>query len=148
MSMKRSMTEEDLRDKGLPFACNNCGQKPTLEDVLKHGAECQVCGDDVITYTLDAAKLISRLFVVPAAHVTVPPADSFRLPRPTDVRLEIRRVPPVDNWQFKLRVNEIVLAIGPECKTLQEAQDIRTAFKKALFDLRISLVTAQTEVSD
>lgn len=25
----RKMTEEDLRHKGLPFVCNNCGAKPT-----------------------------------------------------------------------------------------------------------------------
>jgi hypothetical protein len=63
MGMKRSMTEEDLRDKGLPFACNNCGRKPTLEDVLAHGMNCQLCGDEVFAYTEDTAKLISELTV-------------------------------------------------------------------------------------
>ena len=61
MSMKRSMTEEDLRDKGLPFACNNCGRKPTLEDVLAHGMNCQLCGDEVFAYTEDTARLIAQL---------------------------------------------------------------------------------------
>jgi ribosomal protein S27E len=139
--MKRQMTEEDLRDKGMPFKCNNCGQKPMLDDVIKHGAECQVCGDEVITYTLEAAKLIRQLLAVPTARV--PPVDSVHLlPHPTDVRLDLHRVRPEDNWQFMLRVNNVVFTIGPECKTLQEAQDIRTAFKKALFDLQCTFINA------
>jgi hypothetical protein len=38
-----------------------------------------------------------------------------------------------------LRVNGVAFAIGAECATLKEAQDIRTAFKKALFELGISM---------
>jgi len=60
-TMKRPMTPEDLRDKGLPFACNNCGAKPTAEDVVRLNGNCDVCGDDIITYTIDTAYLLIRL---------------------------------------------------------------------------------------
>ena len=60
-TMKRPMTQEDLRDKGLPFACNNCGAKPTAEDVVRLNGDCDVCGDKIITYTIDTACLLIRL---------------------------------------------------------------------------------------
>ena len=59
--MKQKMTEEDLRDKGLPFECNNCGRKPTLAEVLEHGGTCQLCGDEVFAYTVDTARLLATL---------------------------------------------------------------------------------------
>ena len=59
--MQRKMTEEDLRDKGLPFECNNCGRKPTLAEVLEYGGECQLCGDEVCAYTVDTALLLATL---------------------------------------------------------------------------------------
>lgn len=59
--MKRPMTPEDLRDKGLPFECNNCGAKPTADDVVRLNGNCDVCGDDIITYTIDAAELLIRI---------------------------------------------------------------------------------------
>ena len=59
--MKRKITGEDLRDKGLPFECSNCGRKPALAEVLEHGGECQLCGDDVFAYTVDTAKLLATL---------------------------------------------------------------------------------------
>ena len=65
--MKMPLNEEDLRDKGLPFSCNNCGRKPPLAEVLEHGAECQVCGDEVFAYTLDTAKVIASLMATAEA---------------------------------------------------------------------------------
>ena len=47
-----------------------------------------------------------------------------------------------DRWKLMLRVNGVAFAIGAECATLKEAQDIRTAFKKALFELGISMPNA------
>jgi transcription initiation factor IIE alpha subunit len=55
------MTQEDLRDKGDPFACNNCGAKPTAEDVVRLNGNCDVCGDEIIACTIDTAKLILNL---------------------------------------------------------------------------------------
>ena len=59
--MLRPLTENDLKDKGLPFACDNCGNKPTADDVLKHEGSCAACGDTIITYTVDAARLIIKM---------------------------------------------------------------------------------------
>ena len=59
--MKRPMTPEDLRDKGVPFACDNCGAKPTAEDVIRLNGNCDVCGDEIIAYTIDTAELILKL---------------------------------------------------------------------------------------
>ena len=59
--MRRPMTPEDLRDKGLPFACDNCGAKPTAEEVVRLGATCDVCGDEIHAYAIDTAELIIKL---------------------------------------------------------------------------------------
>jgi len=50
-----------------------------------------------------------------------------------------------DRWKVMLRVNGVAFAIGAECATLKEAQDMRTAFKKALFELGISMPNAPDE---
>ena len=50
-----------------------------------------------------------------------------------------------DRWQVLLRVNRTAFAIGAECATLKEAQDLRTAFKTALFELGISMHNAEGE---
>ena len=47
-----------------------------------------------------------------------------------------------DRWKVMLRVNGVAFAIGAECATLKEAQDVRTAFKQALFELGISMPNA------
>ena len=57
----RPMTHRDLEYKGFPGACNNCGNKPTPEDVVKHNGSCTVCGDEIITYSIDTAQLILKL---------------------------------------------------------------------------------------
>jgi len=44
-----------------PFECENCGQKPTAQEVLDHHGDCAKCGDTVIAYTVDAAECIVRL---------------------------------------------------------------------------------------
>ena len=55
-----------------------------------------------------------------------------------------------DRWKVMLRVNGVAFAIGAECATLKEAQDLRTAFKTALLELGISMPNTpvdQREVS-
>ena len=52
-------------------------------------------------------------------------------------RLEIQHEPADDRWKVILRVNDVALAIGAECATLKEAQNLRTAFRAALFELGI-----------
>lgn len=44
-----------------PFECENCGHKPTAQQVIDSHGDCEKCGDTVITYTVDAAELILRL---------------------------------------------------------------------------------------
>jgi len=44
-----------------PFECENCGHKPTPQEVLDHHGDCAKCRDTVITYTVDAAECIVRL---------------------------------------------------------------------------------------
>lgn len=41
-----------------PFQCENCGHKPTAQEVLDHHGDCAKCRDTVITYTVDAAACI------------------------------------------------------------------------------------------
>jgi transcription initiation factor IIE alpha subunit len=43
------------------FECGNCGRRPTAQDVISHDGFCEKCGDTVITYTIDAAKMITAL---------------------------------------------------------------------------------------
>lgn len=55
------MREEDLTDKGVPFFCNNCGHKPTLQKVIANNAECEICQDEIYEYTIEAAEMILKL---------------------------------------------------------------------------------------
>lgn len=65
----------------------------------------------------------------------------MKRPRTAQTSLELRHLyRPVDRWQLILRGNGTSFTIGPECMTLQEAQDVRTAFKKVLFELQINTV--------
>jgi hypothetical protein len=59
--MKRAPTVADLRDKGFPFECLNCGNKPTPTQVLEHGGDCECCGDTIIAYTIDTAEYIAKI---------------------------------------------------------------------------------------
>jgi hypothetical protein len=59
--LQRKITEEDLRDKGYPFECDNCGNKPTPEDVVKYNGQCNICGYSIITYTVDTAEYIIKM---------------------------------------------------------------------------------------
>jgi len=52
-----------------------------------------------------------------------------------------------DRWKLMLRVNGVAFAIGAECATLKEAQDLRTDFKKALLELGISMPNAEAHAS-
>lgn len=61
MKLKRQITNEDLKDKGFPFECENCGNKPTPADVVRLSAVCDICGDSIIAYTLDTAELLVKL---------------------------------------------------------------------------------------
>lgn len=56
-----------------PFECENCGHKPTPQEVLNHHGDCDKCGDTVITYTVDAAECIVRLMANDA--ISKPIAD-------------------------------------------------------------------------
>lgn len=58
MKLRRQITEEDLRYKGYPFECENCGNKPTPEDVIKHQGTCAICNDHIVAYTVDTAMFI------------------------------------------------------------------------------------------
>ena len=55
------------------------------------------------------------------------------------VSLEIRKLEWSNEWQLWLHCNKDSFEIGRPCATLTEAQDLRTALKKALFELRIGL---------
>jgi len=61
IKLKRKITREDLSDKGFPFECENCGNKPTASEVIKHNGSCSICGDNVIAYTVDTAEYIIKL---------------------------------------------------------------------------------------
>ena len=61
MKLKRCITEEDLRHKGFPFECENCGNKPTPEDVVKYRGACGICNDHIVAYTVDTAEYIIRM---------------------------------------------------------------------------------------
>jgi hypothetical protein len=41
-----------------PFECENCGHKPTPQEVIDHHGDCSKCRDTVSTYTVDAAEYI------------------------------------------------------------------------------------------
>ena len=59
--MKRPLVSKDLEDKGYPFECLNCGNKPTPLQVIDHHGVCEICEDVITTYTIDAAKLLIEL---------------------------------------------------------------------------------------
>lgn len=51
----------------LPFAqCNNCGRKPTLDE-LETG-DCPKCGDSLIVYVIDVAQWIKQQFQQPSGE--------------------------------------------------------------------------------
>jgi len=56
--LKKQVTNKDLQYKGFPFECDNCGNKPTPQEVIKHNGECAICGDSIIAYTVDTAEYI------------------------------------------------------------------------------------------
>lgn len=59
--LNRPLNEIDLQDKGYPFACTNCGYRPTPCQVLTKDCVCPICNDEIIAYTLDSAKMINEL---------------------------------------------------------------------------------------
>jgi len=59
--MKRPMTVYDLKDKGVPFVCVNCGNRPTLDEVISGDGVCLLCQDEIIAYTVDTAILLKKL---------------------------------------------------------------------------------------
>lgn len=59
--LNRKVTEDDLRDKGFPFECDNCGNKPTPQDVIACEGLCNLCGDSIIAFTVDTAAFIQDL---------------------------------------------------------------------------------------
>jgi len=63
--LNRPIQTTDLQEKGYPFACGNCGNRPTPEQVLEHRGDCEICGDTIITYTVDAAE-----YILPNAEVS------------------------------------------------------------------------------
>lgn len=48
-----------------PFECENCGHKPTPQEVIANHGDCAKCGDTVIAYTMDTAELILSLSARP-----------------------------------------------------------------------------------
>jgi len=59
--LKKQVTNKDLQYKGFPFECDNCGNKPTPQEVIAHNGECAICGDSIIAYTMDTAECIIKL---------------------------------------------------------------------------------------
>lgn len=57
-TLSRPLTEEDLKYKGFPFECVNCGNKPLPQQVLDFNGVCEICGDDIIAYVVDTAEFI------------------------------------------------------------------------------------------
>ena len=43
------------------FECDNCGYKPSMDEVLLHKGDCPKCKDTVIAFTVDAAERITQL---------------------------------------------------------------------------------------
>ena len=56
--LKRQPVAEDLKYKGFPFECDNCGNKPTPSQVIDNHGQCEICGDTIIAYTVDTAEYI------------------------------------------------------------------------------------------
>ena len=59
-TLTRKITESDIKDKGFPFECENCGSKPIPQDMIDHQGSCSICGDSVIAYTIDTADFILK----------------------------------------------------------------------------------------
>jgi hypothetical protein len=59
--MNRPIKEEDLKYKGFPFECDNCGNKPTPQQVIDYNGQCEICGDSIIAYTVDTAEFIINI---------------------------------------------------------------------------------------
>jgi len=53
-----------------------------------------------------------------------------------------------DRWKLMLQVNGVAFAIGAECKTLTEAQRLRTDFKMALYQLGANMPNAPRGVRE
>ena len=53
-------TGPEAEEFPLPFECENCGFKPTAQEVLDHNAACPRCRDSVIAYTIDTAEYILK----------------------------------------------------------------------------------------
>lgn len=49
------------REAKSPFECQNCGHKPTPQEVTDRSGECVKCGDVIIAYTVDAAESLATL---------------------------------------------------------------------------------------
>ena len=56
--MNKQINIEALEDKGFPFQCENCGNKPTPQQVVDHDGDCEFCGDTIITFTIDTAEIL------------------------------------------------------------------------------------------
>jgi len=54
--LNRQITVEDLRPKGFPFQCLNCGNRPTPEQVVQQQGACEICGDIITAYSIDTAE--------------------------------------------------------------------------------------------
>jgi len=59
--LNRPLTMDDIISKEFPFACENCGNKPTPEKVITFDGACEICGASVIAYTIDTAECIINL---------------------------------------------------------------------------------------
>jgi ribosomal protein S27E len=56
--LNRQIQSKDVQGKGYPFACNNCGNRPTPLQVIEHQGNCEICGDAIVAYAVDTAKYI------------------------------------------------------------------------------------------
>lgn len=59
--LNRQVRPEDLRNKGFPFECQNCGNKPLPQQVIDFHGDCEICGDTIVAYTIDVAEMIVKL---------------------------------------------------------------------------------------
>jgi transcription initiation factor IIE alpha subunit len=61
LKLNRPIRVKDIAAKGFPFACENCGNKPTPEKVVEHSGSCEICGDTIVAYTVDTAEYIIQM---------------------------------------------------------------------------------------
>ena len=59
--LKRKLTEEDIKYKGFPFECSNCGNKPLPKEVISNAGNCAICEESIVAYSVDTAELILKL---------------------------------------------------------------------------------------